>query len=172
MPRAPAALSTARSGRATSFTNRVSPVVRGAAEIVVGDLPKQHLLETLLSARADTGVVDPAPDPASGGRDDLTHEGAKVPVRAPVGELALRPGAAFDQLDHGLELASRAELARMRPEPLDEAPGELARRDPRALRKVDELAAESVACRKPFVLLEQLVRERAELESGFVVLRE
>jgi len=71
----------------------------------------------------DGRLVDPAFDPVRGGRHDLRTSVRRSRSARQSAELALRAGPAVDQLEHRLELAFGPQLARLRPESLDQAPG-------------------------------------------------
>src|SRR5436190_2183737 len=104
--------------------------------------------------------------------DNSADQRAEIAARPPFVELALGAGSVLDQVGDALELALAPHFARVWMQPLDEPASQLASGDARAFRQVDQLALEAVARRQPLVLLQQLVRERAELVAGLVVLGE
>src|SRR3954451_936981 len=77
--------------------------------------------------------------------DDLVHDLAQVVVRLIDDELPRSAVAAVEQVLDAVELAGRAELLGVRPDPLEHAHRELAGGHALGLRKVDELLVEAVA---------------------------
>ena len=65
-----------------------------------------------LSADTRLPARHPAGDAERRGLRDLLHQPAQVAVRSPNGELAIRAGAALDQLLDGVELTAATEILR------------------------------------------------------------
>src|SRR6185436_21106831 len=103
----------------------VTDQIRRAAEVVLDDLPEQHL-----SSRARFATRNAPADADGRGIDDVADKRAHVAVSAPDRQLPARARAALDQVLDPLELAVGVQLTRVRPQPFDKPSREIDRGNP------------------------------------------